>query len=120
VSRFPPRLTSTGFLLTNGAVGVDVTTAIVASPGAGLRIRLWAVEVIHRRAASGDAELRISDSTLVNVGGYLALSDEQRHARNTYPGGRVLVANRGVSIVHTSSVAGTEQLVAIYFGIEPV
>lgn len=118
----PSDLTVAGAIVTNSpVVGANLTTPLVAAPGGGLRIRLWAVKAIWRRAGSGDAELVMLDSGGAGLGGYLALSDEQRADTMHYPGGMAtLSANRGVSIQHQGSIASSPMLVGIFYTVEAV
>jgi hypothetical protein len=100
-----PRLLVASLLVNTGGAGVITNRAgVIAAPGAGFRLRLWAVHLATLQTFSGVLWMEVQDSTGAVLGNLMATAGGQADHLD-YPGGLALAENRGVQSRDASSVA---------------
>lgn len=114
----PPNVQTVGVVgTTNAVAGTVTTTAILAAPGAGIKVRTWMLQVAWRWNAAGDLEAVWID-TAVSTLFYGALSDEVRAHEVYPPGGLLSPANRGISVQTRASAVSQPFLARLLYTLE--
>jgi hypothetical protein len=119
----PPDALTSGLkgITTNAVANVLNTDTVVAAPGAGKRLRIWAASLMVNTASGGDYFTLLRDSsgnawTIAVIG----LSDEMRTAERLFPGGILLQENRPLEVHHRCTAASQTFYVVALYTIEDV
>jgi hypothetical protein len=120
--QLPADLTRSTLLVTTSAVAnTSVTTANLASPGAGLRYRVWWVGLSFTNTAQAPLNTRIVLLTTSGASRLPRLSSADfRSVDALFPGGFPWDTNQGIDVAHQSSVVSMQINVTILYTIEAV
>lgn len=103
---------------TNAVAGASTTTALVGAPGVGIQLRVWGWKAGADHPLAGKVFAAMVDSGSANTSGYLALSDTDRADSWWLPGGLLLPANRGISLIHRSNPGAQRFFIAVFYTVE--
>ncbi|MDQ3125162.1 MAG: hypothetical protein M3Q74_06095 [Pseudomonadota bacterium] len=99
-------------LVTNAVINTNTAHVLVASPGAGRRLRLWLAGASLRQNQAAGTQLRMIFGATAPAASYVEvlLADGRRSLENTLPGGLILPDDsslRALSVCTVASVAVT-------------
>lgn len=120
VTRLPPTaLAAARVGITTPNPAALTTSTLLAAPGAGLRYRVWRVDVFGHRLNTAGAAL---DADLLGAAQFgfvhLELRDSVAHAPIELPGGWLAAVNTAVQLQHIATAVSQEVRVNVYYTIE--
>lgn len=115
----PGTMTRAGAVVTSGAVNTRGTTALIAAPGSGQRVRVWQWRLSCQNTAQTPARsvAQLLDAGLTTSYDLAAFAGFGA-AEGSWPGGLLFPVNTGVAAGVTSDIAGLSTFATIYYTIE--
>ncbi len=122
MSYAPPDMRSVRLdLVTNAVANTSTTEVLLASPGAGQRLRLWLAGASLRQNQAAGTQLRvIFGSTLPSSYVEVLLADARRSLENLLPGGFAFPENTGLREIGICTVAASAITVWALYTVESV